>query len=407
MFKKTILRTKSISDRIIEKLLDFMAVLNKFFTGQYEEITAGEKLRIIFILSVDIEWDCFSRIYELFTKSPGVDVLVIADDYLRNNKEQLPSTFLAAIGVSYVQSANYSVRIHRPHVIFVADEISIRRNQWILRNKARIIYIPYGTSISAADYSKHLQYNLPLHNRAWKIFVAGDFAKEFYGLYCRKGNAHVIVLGHPKSEVMYEASKAYKYPTLPASQENPRIFLWNIHYRHGGPWNTWNEYGAYILNLFASRDDARLICRPHPFFFDAFSTTEESEKIRNLIVGNRNTILDETASMRNSFVLCDALLTDASSIIYDFGVTTKPILYLRTSRSEKLHRHAYEFVKKYHYIGDTEKKIKEFVDMVCDVGADRSREDRKRYILDGVGMPSPESINSHIFEYLKNELRAN
>lgn len=403
LLNKVASRVMRIPNRIFNKVLDIHADVHKLLTGCYEGIDEGEKLRIVFVLSVDAEWDCFSKIYQLFCSTSDTEVSVIADNYPRKKREQLASNFLGANGIIFIPSTDYFWKVNRPHVIFMADEISVRRNPWILRSKARIVYIPYGTSISAALYSKQVQYNLPIHNRAWKIFVAGEFVKDLYGLYCKKGNDHVIPLGHPKSEIFYEVTKEYRFPSLPASTLKPRIFLWNIQFRDK-VWSTWNEYGNHILKIFSGRDDVKLICRPHPFFFESFDSEVESERIRNLILQNKNTILDEDSSMKNSFFSCDALITDGSTVIYDFDVTSKPILYLRDRHSEKLHPHCFDLIKSYHYIGDNIEKISSFVHMIC-ANSDQLLEIRKRNLHNRTDMPHPIGIGSSIRNYVESEIR--
>ena len=328
--------------------------------------------------------------------------MVIADEFTRDNG-LLPSEFLKQTGVDFINAEEFSLSEHKPHLIFIADVFSITRNRWILRSDARICYIPYGTSISAAAYSYRHQYNLPLHNKAWRVFVAGDFVVKLYREHCDSGSSHVVAMGHPKFEAIYSSPRQHRSPTNEFSRKEPCEVLWNIHSERDGQWSTWNDYGLYVLRLFASLDDVKLVCRPHPFFFDSFKEKKEMEYTRNLIINNKNTVIDQRPSIKESFASCDALLTDGSSIIYDFFFTSKPILYLRSSDSAYMHSHCFDLINKYHYIGDGKDKIKTFVKkVVCK--DDPLTKRRMDGLLRDSGLPDSLGTGKNIGRYIKNEM---
>ena len=180
--KRYIDYVRQVSCRIYDVvLLYFLSNGKKIINNRYIPFVEKEKLRVIFILSFATEWDCFSKIFKIISNLDYVNASVISDDYPRNKHTVFD--FLRHEGVNPIRISEYAVRKERPHVIFLADEITTKRNLWIFTSFARVVYIPYGSSISDAKYSKQQQYNLPIHNIAWRVFVAGDFARKLYKKY--------------------------------------------------------------------------------------------------------------------------------------------------------------------------------------------------------------------------------
>ena len=107
--------------------------------------------------------------------------------------------------------------------------------------------------------------------------------------------------------------------------------------------------------------------------------------------------------MVESFTKCDALITDGSSIMYDFFVTEKPILYLRCGDSFKLHDHCFNIIKSYHHIGDEFNQIEKFVDMVTSNSYPLSKERSDKFFQDAA-IIRPVSIGRKIKEFVEKEL---
>lgn len=387
----------------------FRSVLKKFllwYVGARKcnggTVSAGGQVRVAFILSRDFEWDVLASVYKALSELKEVCVTVFVDKNLTQRKCQRNNGCFEFSKLTPVWLSKKKLKEFSPHVLFVADPVSFSNNWWLILTRARIIYIPYGISISAAEYSKTVQYNRWIHHNAWKIVAPGEFFRDLYGKFCLIGNNHVVSLGYPKYESLI--NDRFSIESSRFSNKEKKIFLWNIQFRETA-WSTWESYGEFILDLFSRRNDALLICRPHPFFFGSLGSEVEADRVRKMIVDNKNTLLDESSSMAESFNKSDALITDGSSIIYDYWWSLKPMLYLRSDYSEFLHEHAFQLIKNYHYIADRPEPINRFVELVCS-GGDPKQTQRECLDFEKVGMVSPMGSGRRIAEFVVDEIQA-
>ena len=367
-----------------------------------EPFDASKRIRVAFILSFDFEWDCLASVYTALSGMKAVCITVFVEEELLQRDYARDNDRLEFRRITPVALSKRAFGVYSPHILFIVDPVSFAHNWWLRIARARIIYIPYGISVSGAKYSKKAQYNQWVHQNAWKIFGPGKFYEELYWKFCANGGSHVHSLGYPKHEALLNSKFELQSSRIYKSKK--KTFLWNIQFRRA-LWSTWESYGSQILELFSKRNDSILICRPHPFFFDWFDDIKEAARVRKMIVNNKNTLLDESPSMSESFSKSNALLTDGSSVVYDYWWSFKPMLYLRTKQSELLHEHAFTLIKNYHYIADCPEVINWFIELVCS-GTDPKQKLRESLNTDLVGIVHPEGSGKRVAEFVVAEMRA-
>lgn len=345
-------------------------------------------LNAAFFCDRPFNWDCLASTYAAFHNQARHQLTVLTTSAAVEH-------YLSSLGVNVAGVADPAT-IHRiiqqADVLFAAHPHALQ--PFLLEEDAcKVVYIPYGMTISGADYSQAQQHNLWIHNRAWRIIAGSCYHRDLFAAYCTRGAEHVVPLGNPKWDLV----------SSDGCDVGSGNILWNIHYTigasRGTKWSTWFDYGTFILEYFKRHPELTLVVRPHPGFFPQARKLGLEGDVRNALAAVPNSVLDETPSPTESILKCSALLTDGSSLIYDFGVTGKPLMYLRTAECEKLHVHAFDLVQTHFAIGDNSDKLQHFLDGALAETAE-TRKQRREGVFKFLGFDPSRPVGDLIRDYV-------
>jgi len=300
---------------------------------------AEEHIRVVFFLQSASTWSSWESIWEACLRHPSVTPQIVLTPLQHVYGSSLDFDDCKALlinkDIPFYSHEAYKLATFRPHVAFIQNPYDSTRPDYfsieaLTEAGVRIAYVPYGLDIGGGGANIRYQYDLPLHQMAWRIFARSHRHRRMFAKYCRSGCGHVVVTGHPKLDSYGRSSIAGL--DIP---QGKKAFLWTPHFSVGvePQWSTFQLYSEAIFNFFHHRSDAHLIVRPHPFFFQAMKKNEiwdgqgEAE-FRQRIQRSDNIILDESTDYRLAFAAADALLADAGSFLLEFLPTGKPILYL-------------------------------------------------------------------------------
>ncbi len=137
-----------------------------------------------------------------------------------------------------------------------------------------------------------------------------------------------VFLGYP---IMSNLSKKIE------KEENSKLsILWTPRWSQSAETGGGNmlKYKDAIVEYARKRDDIRLIYRPHPLAFHHFvetgeMTQQEVDEYLSIYTGDKF-VYDNEAEYIISFANADILLSDISSMICEFYITGKPIVYCDT-----------------------------------------------------------------------------
>jgi CDP-glycerol glycerophosphotransferase (TagB/SpsB family) len=263
-----------------------------------------------------------------------------------------------------------------------------------------LIYIPYGLSISNADYSMQLQYNLELHQKAWRIFTLNNYYKGMFEKYNNRGGHHVINFGYSKFD---EFALRTRKDTAPQYKDS-KVFLWNIHYNQSpqsGFFSTWKTLGKKILKELSTTDGIVVVIRPHPFFFSLLPNKQEATWIKSFIDKYDHLILDESDDYIDAFMLSDALITDASSLLVEYVPMQKPICFTTVNGTRYLNDFATLIAEECTTIASQLEKVRQFIAQVKDPRAHDDLVQSQRELCEGGVFGTLDgSVGEQIIEHI-------
>ncbi len=310
--------------------------------------------------------------------------------------------FLDERGIPWIWHEDYDYLADKPDMVFIQNPYDFTRPERfscraLKENHIKYAYIPYGLDVGEGETNLTYQYNMDCHNFAHWIFVRSAQHKRFYKQYCRAGNKHVHVTGHPK----FDSLSQWKKP----AEEARKVLLWTPHFQEGDlrGWSTFNLFCDTMLYI-AMSYPVTLIVRPHPLFvarLQAFggAAVEKFSRLIQYAKINDNITFDFDASYDRAFARADALLADAGSFLLEFLPTQKPILYLTHESCLGLNKSA-SFVCQNYYVARCEQDIDRFVNMLL-AGDDPLKEKRLNALREHIFMP-PDGAAQEIRKVLRN-----
>ena len=189
---------------------------------------------------------------------------------------------------------------------------------------AKTCYIPYG--VGGFRYDKQFYYK-----RSFYLYLYINFCKpEEDGLIPKSPYKHNIFLGLP---VIDNSIARQQTIATNSTATNGKNILWTPRWTseeiYGG--TTFFAYKDRILSLKTKIPDITLTLRPHPATFPnalrlGKMTESEIEDYKNS-VREHGASFDTNKMVGDSFRQTDILITDYSSIILEFFLSGKPVIY--------------------------------------------------------------------------------
>jgi hypothetical protein len=379
------------------------------------EIEHNPKIKAVFLLQETFTWPSFESVYEAFAADPACEahLIYVPFEHEHSDKDRDWFAEYKDRGLPIIHCQDYDISAESPDLVFFVKPYDSIPKQFYIDDiekvVSRSIYIPYFVNWMALkniDFLIDYHFRLPLHNRAWKIFDAPNYVRDFHVHYGSRNGGNVEMVGHPRFDSVHMMAKIKD--DIPLSWKNKisqkTVFMWNTHAPMGGQdkknddWATFELFGGNMLSYFSLHKEVALLWRPHPMFFtnlinNGIMTAKEIEELRSNIEKSENIILDTLADYRYAFSVADALVSDASSLLVEFLGTNKPIMY---SCPESTYYLVNEALLPAYYKATTWLEIENFLEMVTE-GRDDIRVERMKVIKNNL-----VNLGKHIGEIVKD-----
>lgn len=223
----------------------------------------------------------------------------------------------------------------------------------------------------------------PMHNTYTDVFVSSEAVIPCYAEAFNCSERKIKAFGTPRTDVYFDSEfvSAQRDELLKAFPEigDRKIILYAPTFRGNSPDLAYNEdpldYGK-LKEAFG--DEYALVLKLHPFTARKFGLTdEEKEKYGDFVFNGSNSVKIETA-------LCaaDILIADYSSLIFEYSLLNKPMLFYAYDLEQYEHDRSFYFEYKSFVPGKIVINNDEIIDAIKsgDFRADRIQAFREKFM---------------------------
>lgn len=363
-------------------------------------------------------WDCLESIWKAAQEDPECDAYVIPIPYFDRNSDgsfgkmhyegdQYPED------VPVISYEEYDLKEHRPDVIYIHNPYdacnyvtSIHPYFYSDRLKQftdTLVYVPYCISGYTYHPENMVVCNMPGIVNADRIILQSESLKQVYKQQGIEENK-LLVLGSPKIDAI--VNRRYY-------QEIPKVWKRKCAGRKCILLNTGistflNEKEGIrnirnVIQNITAGHEVFLIWRPHPLLKSTIASMRPEQmetycELEEWIASLENVEIDMSGDALAAICFSDGLISDYSSLIFQYIFTEKPILSLTGKSSVKNCAVFCDYFASYFKRDGI--SIEEFIKMIL-IGEDRKREERISRAK--ISMTNTEGeCGKKIYETIKN-----
>lgn len=323
--------------------------LTNFYSNQFKEKNKNNKVVLVFLIYMPEVWNSLKSVYETASKDERFITYLIAQPIISNRinsgfenpaYDYLHSIYTEVIsaydGTDWINLENY-----KPDYVFYTRPYETeyykdyRANN--VRKFAKVCLIPYGYEYILGDIWE-ITHNVNFI-KSTSIFFNGNISsmekmkKRYYFPY-KKKYLQLVYCGFPRFDLI-NRKNVLSIPNRVCVMWTPRWTLPNdrVQIESG-----FMKYIKDFLDFINSSNNIFLIIRPHPLMFDNYiengiMSENEVTRFKQFCSESTNIQLDEKSDYLESIKQADIFVTDFSSLLAEFFVTGKPIIYCDSSKN--------------------------------------------------------------------------
>lgn len=323
-----------------------------------EKLKAGGKARVLFLCTRPGIWGSYASLYKAMMEDDAFEVFIIA----MPNKKQLPGLgfgheeyldegaydFFRDFHCEVIEAYDFNshqwlnLRSLKPDYVFYQAPYNICRpheySSAEVSKFSRIGYVPYGMSSLGGEVLESAMPDDFLKSCDFIFCQTEGYAQAMHELYREHPDfmrGKTIVTGEPKFDLMkeaYEDSPVWSYPR----DKNKLRIIWTPRWCLSENNSHFMDYKDKFLTFCDENPDIDLVFRPHPQTFlemlaQGHMSAEEIKTYKKEYEKRENASLDARPIYQDSFLSSDLLITDVSSIIHEYAITGKPVIYCHKS----------------------------------------------------------------------------
>lgn len=306
------------------------------------------QVRAVFFAELGEKWDSMESVYWYMREDPRFDPVVVLTPIFRQvqkngkvEQEVIYKDYLTAMGIPFFEYNKYSLEEDCPDLAFISQpyEGCTPREFWpkYIAQHTRLVYCTYAINGQLFEDSADTLCLLPVFRYAWRVPGASERHYQFYSKHAVNGGSNMLVTGVPKFDPVIrlrdkpaEIPEAWK-PAL----KGRKVILWNT-------WYSWNlsSVGCFdqLVDWLRKHDDCAIIWRPHPMTHTVTKLhypTLYTQLQNNIALAKElpNMVYDDHPAYEAAFSCSNAMISDFSSMMYQYLLLDKPVLWIRQKKA--------------------------------------------------------------------------
>lgn len=349
-------KIKKLRNQLLAPLINTIKNLNNsrvdsdFRTRAELKRAQNQPIHIVFVCHMPALWNMFDSVYKAAAEDSNFHATVVALPYRHGTlsegqyKDDGVFEYLRGIKVNVISGYDkekdewLNPGALNPDYIFYQTPYRNFPDSWSAENLsliARICYVPYGGCIYSGVVDETVN-PISFFEYVKIIFKENQYTKDVF--VQRFEDKHwffsksVFISGCPKLDFLTETSRCHGKLWRRALHENVKRVLWTPRW-HSAEGNChFFDYKQFFVEYCTSHQNVDFIFRPHPLSLQNFIKTGELslgelKSMESVYELSSNMIIDKGGGYEDTFLTSDILVSDMSTILFEYFATGKPIIY--------------------------------------------------------------------------------
>lgn len=393
------------------------------YTSIVKRVKSKGQCRVLFIASSLPMWR-YHDVIQFLKADPRFVVKVAIIPFRAFLKEEKQrdindlKRYLDTLGVDYevVIDNNYKSfkRAFRPDMIVYPQPYNWSydddKANWMRNTDCLLVHTPY--SIPLTEFEWYI--NIPLHNAAWKFYVASDIHQDVSRRIADNHGENTVVVGESKSDQLTAPAQSNPWKTVADGKERKKL-IWAPHFSvtsydmFDRPDFNWSyKVMREVAEQYADR--LQIAFKPHPRLKSELYKHPEWGKERTdefyAFWENSPTTQLETGDYLDLFKNSDALIHNCGSFTAEYLYLNKPAAYItRNLAGIKADINAFGAAcQDAHYTVASPEEIRQFIDDVVLGGKDPMKPERTELLNTVLRAPNDTTVAENIYNDLVKSL---
>lgn len=307
------------------------------------------QIEVVFMPYKVSMWDCMESVWKEAKNDPNCNCYVVPIPYFEldsqgNVIEECYEGNKFSKEIDITPYNLYNLESRQPDIIYIhnpydgCNRLTRIDSRYFSSNLSKytnmLVYIPYFVSGSYFNIADQANFSIipgPLH--AKKVIVQSDVDKNLYIANGYNENK-ILSLGSPKFDATISSLDKSFEETKKWDEliKDKKVILLNTGLTNLLEYGEkWVEDMQRVLDAFSKYDSCFLIWRPHPLTTRTLNTMRQDaialfNKFLTKVENTKNIIVDLNGDVYPSISVSDALISDYSSVMFQYMATGKPVL---------------------------------------------------------------------------------